>query len=178
MQRGQDQIGRFVARVAGAVAEEQPGMVETAARFGAQGATGGLADEIYGGVRAFADDIGKAFSSGDKKPEVKRDEFGRITNLDEIEEYTEQFSVSGGYGTDFRPVFSYVEKLRNSGELKNLKGLMYFTDGYGEYPKKPTDYQTVFVFYGDDTPQKTFSGEPIKVPDWAVKLYLSEDTKG
>ena len=63
-------------------------------------------------------------------------------------------------------------------ELKNLKGLMYFTDGYGEYPKKPTDYQTVFVFYGDDTPQKTFSGEPIKVPDWAVKLYLSEDTKG
>lgn len=101
-----------------------------------------------------------------------------ITNLDEIEEYTEQFSVSGGYGTDFRPVFSYVEKLRNSGELKNLKGLMYFTDGYGEYPKKPTDYQTVFVFYGDDTPQNTFSGEPIKVPDWAVKLYLSEDTKG
>ena len=63
-------------------------------------------------------------------------------------------------------------------ELKNLKGLMYFTDGYGEYPKKPTDYQTVFVFYGDDTPQKTFSGEPIKVSDWAVKLYLSEDTKG
>lgn len=101
-----------------------------------------------------------------------------ITNLDEIEEYTEQFSVSGGYGTDFRPVFSYVEKLRNSGELKNLKGLMYFTDGYGEYPKKPTDYQTVFVFYADDTPQKTSSGETIKVPDWAVKLYLSEDTKG
>ena len=101
-----------------------------------------------------------------------------IKNLDEIGKYTEQFSVSGGYGTDFRPVFSYVEKLRNSGELKNLKGLMYFTDGYGEYPKKPTDYQTVFVFYGDDTPQKTFSGEPIKVPDWAVKLYLSEDTKG
>ena len=25
--------------------------------------------------------------------------------------------------------------------------------------------------------RKTFSGEPIKVPDWAVKLYLSEDTK-
>lgn len=101
-----------------------------------------------------------------------------IKNLDEIGKYIEQFSVSGGYGTDFRPVFSYVEKLRNSGELKNLKGLMYFTDGYGEYPKKPTDYQTVFVFYGDDTPQNTFSGEPIKVPDWAVKLYLSEDTKG
>lgn len=79
-----------------------------------------------------------------------------ITNLDEIEEYTEQFSVSGGYGTDFRPVFSYVEKLRNSGELKNLKGLMYFTDGYGEYPKKPTDFQTVFVFTGMTHRRKLF----------------------
>ena len=49
-----------------------------------------------------------------------------ITNLDEIEEYTEQFSVSGGYGTDFRPVFSYVEKLRNSGELKNLRTDVFY----------------------------------------------------
>ena len=91
----------------------------------------------------------------------------RITNLDDIEKYTEQFAVSGGYGTDFRPVFSYVEKLQNAGELKDLRGLMYFTDGCGEYPKKPTGYQTVFVFYGD-------GDKEVKVPDWAVKLYLSE----
>ena len=43
---------------------------------------------------------------------------------------------------------------------------MYFTDGFGEYPKKPTDYETVFVFYGDE------EREEKKVPDWAVKLYL------
>ena len=90
----------------------------------------------------------------------------RITNLDEMNAYADGFHVEGGYGTDFRPVFDYVETLRKRGELKQLKGLMYFTDGFGEYPKKPTDYETVFVFYGDEEWEKR------KVPDWAVKLYL------
>lgn len=79
-----------------------------------------------------------------------------ITNLDEIGEYTEQFSVSGGYGTDFRPVFSYVEKLRNSGELKNLKGLMYFTDGYGEYPKNRQIIRRYLFFTGMTHRRKLF----------------------
>lgn len=92
----------------------------------------------------------------------------KITNLDEIDDYLEHFQVSGGYGTDFRPVFSYVEQLQNAGELKALKGLMYFTDGFGIYPKKPTGYQTVFVFYGEE------EREEKQVPDWAVKLYLEE----
>lgn len=89
-----------------------------------------------------------------------------ITNLDEMNAYADGFHVEGGYGTDFRPVFDYVETLRKRGGLKQLKGLMYFTDGFGEYPKKPTDYETVFVFYGDE------EREERKVPDWAVKLYL------
>lgn len=97
----------------------------------------------------------------------------KITNPDEIENYAKEFAVEGGYGTDFRPVFSYVEHLRAQGELRNLKGLMYFTDGFGEYPGKPTDYQTVFVFYGEEERQEA------RVPDWAVKLYLdSNDGKG
>ncbi len=92
----------------------------------------------------------------------------RITELEEMEKYADQFAVQGGYGTDFRPVFSYVEELRKRGELRNLKGLMYFTDGFGTYPTKPTDYDTVFVFYGDEEKEEE------KVPDWAMKLYLDE----
>ena len=92
----------------------------------------------------------------------------RITNLEDLEKYADQFEVQGGYGTDFRPVFSYVEELRQKGELRNLRGLMYFTDGFGTYPEKPTDYETVFVFYGDE------EKEEAKVPDWALKLYLDE----
>jgi predicted metal-dependent peptidase len=92
----------------------------------------------------------------------------RLERLEDIETYAEHFQVHGGYGTDFRPVFSYVEHLRARGELRNLKGLMYFTDGFGEYPKKPTDYDTVFVFYGDGERDDTH------VPDWALTLYLDE----
>jgi hypothetical protein len=40
-----------------------------------------------------------------------------ITGMDDMEKYTEGFSVKGGYGTDFRPVFRYVEQLQKSGEL-------------------------------------------------------------
>ena len=89
----------------------------------------------------------------------------RITKPEELMQFADSFSVAGGYGTDFRPVFAYVEELRRRGELKDLKGLMYFTDGYGEYPKKATDYETVFVLYGEEEKEER------KVPDWALELY-------
>lgn len=89
----------------------------------------------------------------------------RITKPEELMRFADSFSVAGGYGTDFRPVFAYVEELRRRGELKDLKGLMYFTDGYGEYPKKATDYETVFVLYGEEEKEER------KVPDWALELY-------
>ena len=48
--------------------------------------------------------------------------------------------IRGLGGTDFRPVFEYVEQLRKDKEFINLKGLIYFTDGCGEFPaKKPED---------------------------------------
>ena len=89
-----------------------------------------------------------------------------IHELKELDRYAGEFEVRGGYGTDFRPVFSYVEKLRKQGELRNLRGLMYFTDGEGEYPVTPTDYDTAFVFWNTEDFDDT------KVPGWAMKLYL------
>jgi predicted metal-dependent peptidase len=84
----------------------------------------------------------------------------------QMEEYAENFEVSGGYGTDFRPVFSYVEELRKKGQLKHLRGLMYFTDGFGDYPDIPTDYDTAFVF-----PADRVTGAD-KMPTWAIPLYI------
>ena len=92
-----------------------------------------------------------------------------ITGMDDMEKYTEGFSVKGGYGTDFRPVFRYVEQLQKSGELAGLKGLMYFTDGYGVYPTRPTPYDTAFVFWTDEDHSDK------DVPSWALKLYLQEE---
>lgn len=73
-----------------------------------------------------------------------------------------------GFGsTDFRPVFTYVNNAIESGEFENLKGLIYFTDGYGVYPdrKPPYNYDTAFVFLEDD-----FEKPP--TPPWAIKLVL------
>ena len=74
-------------------------------------------------------------------------------------------TLKGFGGTDFRPVFDHVERLRKAHEFTNLKGLIYFTDGLGTYPERKPDYDTAFVFLDEDyqNPQ---------VPPWAIKLVL------
>jgi predicted metal-dependent peptidase len=76
--------------------------------------------------------------------------------------------IRGLGGTDFRPVFEYVEKLRKNKEFTNLKGLIYFTDGHGAFPAKKPDYETAFVFVDDDY-------NNYDVPPWAIKLILQKD---
>lgn len=90
-----------------------------------------------------------------------------LTSAQNIRQYADRFEVHGGFGTDFRPVFRYVEDLQSEGKLKGLKGLMYFTDGYGEYPQKATTYDTAFVFVTG------YDIDDGKVPDWAIRLYLT-----
>ena len=89
-----------------------------------------------------------------------------ITDPEQMKEYAGHFAIRGGGGTDFRPVFSYVEELRRSGELKRLRGLLYFTDGYGIYPARPTAYETAFVF------ERDADNRDDEVPDWALRLYV------
>jgi predicted metal-dependent peptidase len=76
--------------------------------------------------------------------------------------------LRGFGGTDFRPVFRYVDELLWKKELTDLKGLIYFTDGKGEYPGKRPDYDTAFVFVDDEC-------EEITVPVWAMKVILSTE---
>ncbi len=91
-----------------------------------------------------------------------------IRDVKDMERYTDSFTVSGGFGTDFRPVFAYVERLQKAGQLKGLRGLMYFTDGFGTYPEKPTPYDTAFVFWDGE------ENGADQVPGWAMKLFLDD----
>lgn len=97
--------------------------------------------------------------------QVQMDEV--ITDSDKIDEVLNRFIIAGGGGTDFRPVFRYVDELIKQGELKNLKGLLYFTDGFGIYPKKRPEYKTAFLFLND------YDNE--KVPPWAMRLKLEPE---
>ncbi len=98
--------------------------------------------------------------------EVQRDT--KITSRDDLDFFLSHEKLTGFGSTDFRPVFAYVDELIRKGEFENLKGLLYFTDGYGVYPGAMPPYEVMFVFpdNGDEGPQ---------VPPWAVKVLMERN---
>ena len=94
-----------------------------------------------------------------------------ITCEKDWKRYLSGLQIHGRGGTDFRPVFEHVETLRSEGKIRNLKGLLYFTDGDGIYPQRPTTYQTAFVFYHEKALHQ-------QVPAWTTKLYLDDENSG
>ena len=95
---------------------------------------------------------------------VKTDE--EITDEKQIKPLLNKFTLVGGGGTDFRPAFSYVRELLDKGELKNMCGLIYFTDGKGIFPAKCPSYKCAFVSVG------AYEGN--EVPPWAMQVELEE----
>ena len=98
--------------------------------------------------------------------EIKED--AKITNDKEFDYYIQHMKIRGLGGTDFRPVFQYVNELQNNKEFRNLKGLIYFTDGFGVFPSKKPNYKTAVVYIDDDF------NNPI-VPPWVIKLILQRN---
>lgn len=94
-----------------------------------------------------------------------------VTCEREWKNYLKHIRIQGRGGTDFRPVFRYVEELKQKGELCNLKGLLYFTDGDGIYPTEKPDYETAFLLT-KEPPREA------NVPLWAEILYLDERNRG
>ena len=98
--------------------------------------------------------------------EVREDHV--ICSDEEFTEYMEKLTIRGYGGTDFRPAFSYVDQLVEKKEFENLKGMIYFTDGYGVYPEHPPDYEVIFAFLEEDK-----NAPP--VPPWAVKIVIFDN---
>lgn len=92
----------------------------------------------------------------------------KITNEKELKAYMESLTLYGEGGTDFRPAFAYVDELVRQGEFEDLRGMIYFTDGYGIFPGKMPEYKTAFVFLEEDY-------RDTDVPAWAIKLVLEEE---
>ena len=86
----------------------------------------------------------------------------------DLAEFQEHLSLCGGGATDFRPVFAHVASLRKAGTLSSLRGLIYFTDGMGVYPRQRTDYETAFV-YPEEPP------DVFPVPPWCTRVILGEE---
>jgi len=88
-----------------------------------------------------------------------------IRNREDWLAYEKKIRIRGRGGTDFTPVFDYVEKQRQQKELKDLKALLYFTDGDGAYPTTPPDYETAFVLLKE-------SGHRELIPAWGRLLLI------
>ena len=95
----------------------------------------------------------------------------RITNARDLADYMEHFELIGQSATDFRPVFEYVDRLVSEGAFHHLRGLIYFTDGLGIYPKKRPKYDAAFVMLEG-------GAYPENVPPWAIRAVLREDEIG
>ena len=90
-----------------------------------------------------------------------------IESQEALKEYMEHFTILGGGGTDFRPAFTYVEEQLAKKKFWRLRGLLYFTDGYGVFPVKMPPYETAFIFVQNHY-------RDVDVPAWAIKLILQE----
>lgn len=91
-----------------------------------------------------------------------------LHSTDDLDRYADSVTLVGGGGTDFRPAFTEIEAMRQRGQLHDLQGILYFTDGKGIYPTHPPACQTAFLFLEDGTP-------PPATPPWAIRLILSPD---
>ena len=95
-------------------------------------------------------------------------EDAKIANREEFDRYIKTMQIRGLGGTDFRPVFQYVDKLIAEKEFINLKGLIYFTDGFGVFPSTKPGYDAAFVFIDNEI-------NNYEVPPWAIKLVLRKN---
>jgi predicted metal-dependent peptidase len=92
----------------------------------------------------------------------------KISCEEEFDSYISNMSIKGLGGTDFRPVFDLVDRLIEEGEIADLKGLIYFTDGRGTFPASKPGYETAFIFLDNEY------NDP-DVPPWAIRLVLQND---
>lgn len=74
-------------------------------------------------------------------------EVGKVERFDDCAplDPNREWEVTGGGGTDFRPVFRYIDE---HSEL-DPSLLIFFTDGYGACPERPPQYPVMWLLTSD-----------------------------
>ena len=100
-----------------------------------------------------------------------------VNSPEELGQYLDSMQIKGRGGTDFRPAFDLASEQKRSGVWKNLRGLLYFTDGYGIYPKQRTDYEAAFLIQEDTWPEGRPPWQSEDFPAWCMHLELPDRTR-
>lgn len=97
-----------------------------------------------------------------------------ITSEDDIPDFQE-YEIMGWGGTSFIPVFQYIRKKIEEGEMQKVSALLYFSDGCGEFPDEKPDYETFFLLPPLYQAYKDFTND---IPEWITTLQLTENDCG
>ena len=92
----------------------------------------------------------------------------KIQKQSDFDDFIKNGSFVGFGGTDFRPAFDYIDGMVENEEFTDLKGVIYFTDGYGIYPEKAPEYECIFAFLNEDEHRG-------QTPWWVIPVVLDEE---
>lgn len=96
-----------------------------------------------------------------------------IRKRSDANKFISEYKGVGFGGTDFRCVFDYADNFGKVSKGKKLKGLFFFSDAMGNFPKKKPVYPTTFFVPVNDS-QDSFYNYSDFVPDW-VELVKYRD---
>lgn len=100
----------------------------------------------------------------------KADTYKNPAQFPKMSDFNAGQKMYGFGGTDFNPVFDYVDELIQNGH--EVDCLIYLSDGMGRFPEKePEGYKTFFVMPYDEFDNNNILFGDI-TPDWVEKIYL------
>ena len=89
-----------------------------------------------------------------------------VNKVEEFEEYEptnfERYKIIGRGGTNFIPVFEYINKKQNE-ESYHFDTLVFVTDGFGDFPKNEPEYPVLWFITKQGLDKVPF-GEKISIP--------------
>lgn len=97
-----------------------------------------------------------------------------LTKEESADSLVNNFTVYGCGGTDFRPVFNYIEQQRQGPEGKHFRGLLYLSDGCGTFPDQAPDYPVAFLFPKEDD---DWCRDWLDIPDWVTQVHITEENR-
>lgn len=97
-----------------------------------------------------------------------------LTREDTTDGILDSFEVYGCGGTDFCPVFDYIEQQHQAADGKRFRGLLYLSDGCGDFPDKTPDYPVAFLFPKEDS---FWDMDWCEIPDWVMQVHITEDNR-
>lgn len=97
-----------------------------------------------------------------------------IGKEDSVDDLMESFEIYGYGGTDFRPVFDYVNQQREEPDGRHFKGLLYLSDGFGEFPEQAPDYPVAFLFPRDED---EWEDSWFEIPKWVTQVRITPDDR-